>query len=102
MQNLKIKKETIENYLKTNALSPAESAAFLDNADASGTLVDFNPEEVSDELLRFVLFNDKHLTNEIKSELTREFLENKIELISKEENSIWETKIKTLSDFWEP
>jgi hypothetical protein len=101
MQNLMIKKETIENYLKTNVLSAVESASFLDNTDASGTLVDFNPEEVSSELLRYILFNDTHLSNEIKSELTHEFLEKKVEIISKEENSIWDTKIKTLSDFWE-
>ena len=101
MQNLMIKKETIENYLKTNALSAVESASFLDNTDASGTLVDFNPEEVSDEFLRFVLFNDTNLSNEIKSQLTREFLEKKVDIISKEENSIWDTKIKTLSNLWE-
>jgi len=100
MENLMINKETIEKYIQTNPLDLEEAENLLENCDRNDNLVEFNPYEISDEFLRFTLFNDTNLSNDDKAFLTKEFLENNVNASSLAVNDLWDTKIKSLSDLW--
>ncbi len=68
---MKIQKETVNEYLLTNSIDNQDELDLLENDDSENEFIEIDPNEVSNELLRFIIFNDTNLSNEDKTLLTR-------------------------------
>lgn len=68
---MKIQKETVNEYLLTNPIDNQDALDLLENDDSENEFIEIDPNEVSNELLRFIIFNDTNLSNEDKTLLTR-------------------------------
>jgi hypothetical protein len=99
MKILKIQRETIEKYLQTNPTENEDAVNLLEHADFGANLIEFDPSDLSDELLRFIVFNDSNLSNEDKTLITKEYFSSS-QFSSIGNHSLWNMKIKTFADFW--
>lgn len=100
MENVRIKKATILKYIKANGLDQNDYQDMLKATDFSDLYVAFNPGEVSRELLSYILFNDTHLTDEIKAELMLKYFEKNKSVAGTDNDLIWSNKITKLLDVW--
>lgn len=67
---MKIQKETVNEYLLTNSIDNQDELDLLENDDSENEFIEIDPNDVSNELLRFIIFNDTNLSNEDKTLLT--------------------------------
>jgi hypothetical protein len=95
---MKIQKETVNEYLQTNPIDNQDALDLLENDDSENEFIEIDPNEVSNELLRFIIFNDTNLNNEDKTLLTRGYFSIEGGPSSLENDAIWNTKIKTLEN----
>ena len=64
---MKIQKETVNEYLLTNPIDNQDALDLLENGDSENEFIEIDPNEVSNELLRFIIFNNTNLKHKLQT-----------------------------------
>lgn len=93
-----IRKKTLEDFFKDNELKVEDKELILKVATTSSDTIEINTDELSKDLVKFIVLNDPLLDNESKTKLSLELLESNSSESEIPDDDLWDTKINYLGD----
>jgi len=95
-----INKKTLEDFVRENDLKVEDKDLIIRAVTSSSDAIEVETNELSVELIKYIVLNDSRLDNESKTMLSLELLESNSIESSKLEDDLWDTKINYLSDIF--